>query len=99
MHEEFASERRCGHQNFAEVDQKMFNKVEEGFRTEQQDRQQAQSEIMKELRIEENARQMVQKDLEVRTEEMKNLKKKGEVVEPCVVRKKALEWVLGRRAP
>ena len=39
--------------------------MEEGFRSEQQARQLAHIEIMKGLKNEENARQMVRKDLEV----------------------------------
>ena len=47
--------------------------MEEGFRSKQQARQLAQNEIMQGLKNEENARQMVQKDLEVLKEETKNL--------------------------
>ena len=42
----------------------MTTKMEEGFRNEQQARQQAQKEIMNGLKNEENARQMVQNDLQ-----------------------------------
>ena len=54
--------------------------IEEGFKSEQQGRQLAQSEIMKGLKDEENARQMVQKDPE------------GEAEAQCAARQ-ALEWV------
>ena len=46
----------------------------EGFRREQQARQQALNEMTKGLKNEENARQMVQKDPAVMNEEIKNLK-------------------------
>ena len=52
----------------------MSDKMEEGVRSEQQAIQQAQNEIMKGLKNEENAKQMVHKDLAVLKEEMKNLK-------------------------
>ena len=52
----------------------MSPKMEEGFRSEQQARQQAQNEIMKGLKNEESARLLVQRDLAVMKEEIKNLK-------------------------
>ena len=65
MHEELASERRNRHEDFAKMEQKMSDKVEEGVKSEQLARQQAQKEIMKGLKNEENARQKVQNDLAV----------------------------------
>ena len=50
----------------------MSAKMAEGLRSAQQARQQSQNEIMKGLKNEENARQMVRKDLAVTKEEMKN---------------------------
>ena len=35
MHEEFASERRNRHQDFAKMEQKMSDKMEEGLRSEE----------------------------------------------------------------
>ena len=77
MQETFATERNTRLGGYTKMVQKMSGKLEEGLRSEQQARQQAQNEIMKGLKNEENARQMVQKDLAVMEEEIKNLKKKG----------------------
>ena len=44
------------------MEENMSAKMAEGFRNEQQARQQAQNEIMKGLKNEENARQLVQRD-------------------------------------
>ena len=51
----------------------MTAKMEEGFRNEQQARQQAQNEIMAGLKNEENARQMVQTDLQAIKEKIRQL--------------------------
>ena len=53
----------------------MTAKMEEAFRSEQQARQLAQSEIMKRLKDEENARQMVRKDFEGLSVEMNSLQR------------------------
>ena len=74
MQEEFAAEKDSRREDYTKMERKMSAKMEEGFRSEQQARQQAQNEIMKGLKNEENARQMVQKDLAVMKEEIKNLK-------------------------
>ena len=88
VHEEFESERSSRHQDFAKMEQKMSDRMAEGFRCEQQARQLAQNEIMKGLHNEEHARQMVQKDLAV----LKVEKKKHAVGQ-------ALGWVWVPRAP
>ena len=49
MHEEFALERRNRHQDFAKMDQKMSDKMEEVVKSEQLARQQAQNEKMKKM--------------------------------------------------
>ena len=49
--------------------------MEEGFRSERQARQLAHSKIMKGLKHEENARQMMRRDLEVLKEEMNSLQR------------------------
>ena len=51
----------------------MTTKMEEGFRNEQQARQQAQKEILNVLQNEENARQMVQNDLQTIKDKIRQL--------------------------
>ena len=51
----------------------MTAKMEEGFRNEQQARQQAQKEIMAGLKNEDNARQMVQTDLQAIKDKIRQL--------------------------
>ena len=56
------------------MEETLSAKMEEGVRSKQQARQQAQNEIMKGLKNEDNARQLVQRDPAVMKEEIKNLK-------------------------
>ena len=58
----FAAER--SREDYNKMEQAMTAKMEEGFRNEQQAREQAQKEIMAGLKNEENAREMVQIDLQ-----------------------------------
>ena len=74
MQDGFAAERHRRQEDNRNREKTMTAKMEEGFRSEQQARQLTHSEILKGLKNEENARQMVRKDHEVLKEEMKNLK-------------------------
>ena len=51
----------------------MTTKIEDGFRKEQQAREQAQKELMAELENEANARQMVQNDLQAIKDKIRQL--------------------------
>ena len=51
----------------------MTTKVEEGFRNEQQAREQAHKEMMAELKNEGNARQMVQNDVQAIKDKIRQL--------------------------
>ena len=51
----------------------MTAKMEEGFRNEQQAKQQAQKEIMNGIKNEENARQMVQHDVQTSKDKIRQL--------------------------
>ena len=75
--EDFATESLRREDDYNKMEKTMTAKMEEGFKSEQQARQQAQSEIMQGLKDEENARQMVPKDLEVLKEEMKSLQRRS----------------------
>ena len=74
MQDGFAAKSLRRHEDYRNMQKTMTAKMEDGFRSEQQARQLAQSEMMKGLKDEENAREMVEKDLEVPKEEMKSLK-------------------------
>ena len=80
MQEGFAAERSRRQQDFEKrrddynnMEKTMTAKMEEGFRNEQQARQQAQKEIMIGLKKEENARQMVQNDLQTIEDKIRQL--------------------------
>ena len=73
MQDGSAAERIRRQEDYKNMVETMSGKMEEGFRSEQQARQQAQNEIMEGLKNEENARQLVQQDLAVMKEENKNL--------------------------
>ena len=66
----------CEHTIFEdciEMEEATTAKMEEGFRNEQRARQQAQKEVMTGLTIEENARQMVQTDLQAIKDSIRQL--------------------------
>ena len=54
-----------GQEDCKSMEETMWAKMEEGFRSEQQARQQAKNEMMDGLKNEENTRQLVQRDLAV----------------------------------
>ena len=60
-------------EDYINMEEAMTAKMEEGFRNEQQARQQAQKEIMAGLKNEENARQMVQTDLQAIKDKIRQL--------------------------
>ena len=65
MHDGFAAESLRRQEDYRNMQKTMTAKMEEGFRSEQQARQQAQSEMMKGLKDEENARQEEMKSLKI----------------------------------
>ena len=65
MHDGFAAESLRRQEDYRNMQKTMTAKMEEGFRSELQTRQQAQSEMMKGLKDEENARQEEMKSLKI----------------------------------
>ena len=65
MQDGFAAESLRRHEDYRNMQKTMTAKMEEGFRSEQQARQQAPSEMMKGLTDEENARQEEMKSLNI----------------------------------
>ena len=65
MQDGFAAESLRRQEDYRNMEKTMTAKMEEGFRSEQQARQLAQSEMMKGLKDEENARQEEMKSLKI----------------------------------
>ena len=73
MQDGFATESCRSQEDYKKMEAAMTTKMEEGFRNEEQARQQAQKEIMAGLKNEANARQMVQNDLQAIKDKIRQL--------------------------
>ena len=73
MQDGFAAERSRRQEDYSEMEQAMTAKMDEGFRNEQQAREQSQKDTMAGLKTEENARQMVQIDLQAIKDKIRQL--------------------------
>ena len=73
MQDGFAAERSRRQEDHSEMEQAMTAKMEEGFRNEEQAREQSQKDIMAGLKNEENARQMVPIDLQAIKDNIRQL--------------------------